>query len=225
MLRLLGASVRGRGPRYRIDPPRRSRIPRAFSVPGDASSAAYLWTAAAVSGGDVTVRGVPTDWPQADLKILRVLRASGTRISRTSDSVRAAGRAVRPVDVELTDAPDLVPLVGILAAGIAGRSRIRGAAHAIWKESDRRQGTARLVRELGGSIEVRPDQLVIDGTGTPTRIRRSASHDHRLVLSAAVAAVGADGESLVGRAEAVRKSYPGFWRDLRALGIRVRRFP
>jgi 3-phosphoshikimate 1-carboxyvinyltransferase len=191
---------------------------RVWTVPGDISSAAYLWTAAAVTGGDVRTDALNMDWPQADQAMLAVLRDSGATVEARRTWVRVRGRSVRPFSVNLDDSPDLLPLAGVLAATIPGRSRILGARHAADKESDRRRGTADLVRGLGASESLSSTRLDISGTSQPRGVRAYGSSDHRLVASAAVAALASSSPSHLLHPEAVRKSYPGLWRDLRALG-------
>jgi 3-phosphoshikimate 1-carboxyvinyltransferase len=188
-----------------------------FQVPGDASSAAYLWAAAAVSGGDVRVEGVPTSWPQADLAILPLLARNGAEVVRTSRGARVRAGPRRAFTVDLTDAPDLYPLAGVLAATTPGASRLRGAAHVVLKESDRRAGTARLARALGARVQFRAGGLDIRGTAQPRSFAVGDLDDHRLVMSAAVGALAADGVSTIGDAHAVAKSFPAFWTVLGSL--------
>ncbi len=180
-------------------------------VPGDASSAAYLWAAAAVSGGDVQVRDVPRKWPQADLAILGLLRRFGAHVVRSDDSVRVRAGELRPFSVDLTDCPDLYPLAGVLAACAPGTSRLRGAAHVVLKESDRKAGTAQLARALGASVRSRSGSLEIHGTAEPRAIRFEGQDDHRMVMSAAVGALAGPTPSRVGDPGAVAKSFPEFW--------------
>jgi len=188
-----------------------------FTVPGDASSAAYAWAAAAVSGGEVRVLGVSPDWPQADLAVLDLLEANGASVSRRRDgaTVRAGNR--RPFRVDLTDAPDLYPLAGVLAATTPGTSRIVGAEHVALKESDRRSETTRLAEGMGARVRATRDGLAVEGTERPRALTLTNLRDHRLVMSAAVGALAAANTSTIGDANAVRKSFPGFWSVLEGL--------
>jgi 3-phosphoshikimate 1-carboxyvinyltransferase len=192
-----------------------------FEVPGDASSAAYLWAAAAVSGGSVTVDRVPARWPQADRVILDILRQAGATVSETRVSASVRGPLARPFSVDLTASPDLYPLAGALAAVLPGRSHLRGAAHVVFKESNRRAATESLIRGLGGSCSGSRTDLTVRGVDRPRALRLRGLDDHRLVMSAAVAATVAVGPSSLGDARAVRKSFPRFWTELRRLGISV----
>ena len=220
VLRSLGIEILGGEGRWSIPAPQRTSR-RRLRVPGDASSAAYLWGAAAVTGGRVTVRGIPPRMPLADAAILEVLRAAGAGVRSTSDGASVVGPVERPFSVDLTGSPDLYPLVGVLAAVIPGRSTIRGAAHVVFKESDRRAGTIDLARRLGARVRPRGGALEIEGVAHPQAVTLAGSDDHRIVMSAAVGALRADGPSRLADARAVRKSYPEFWSGLRSLGVQV----
>jgi 3-phosphoshikimate 1-carboxyvinyltransferase len=194
-----------------------------FRVPGDASSAAYLWAAAAIAGGRVTVRGIPASWPQADLAVLDLLRDYGAEVQQVGDEVTVTGSARRPICATLTSSPDLYPLAGVLAATAPGESEIRGAPQAVLKESDRRAATARLARCLGATARIRGGSLVVRGTRRPRGRAYRGLRDHRLVMSAAVAALAGDRPSMFTEERAVEKSYPRFWEALEALGGGIRR--
>ncbi|MGI0132510.1 MAG: 3-phosphoshikimate 1-carboxyvinyltransferase [Thermoplasmata archaeon] len=212
---------------------RRSRIPggqrpagRRFRVPGDASSAAYLWVAAALTGGKVRVDGLASQWPQADRRILSILAAMGSRVVAVNDTVSVEGPVDRPIEVDLTDTPDLAPLVGVLASSVAARSILRGGPHLAAKESDRRAATAQLARSFGAKVTTLPNAIIVRGRSAGlAAVRENTLTDHRLVMSAAVGALAASGTSSVGSADAVRKSFPQFWDVLDRLGadLKVRR--
>ncbi|HEY6239042.1 MAG TPA: hypothetical protein VIZ68_07660, partial [Thermoplasmata archaeon] len=193
-----------------------------FDVPGDASSASYLWVAAALTGGDVRVVGIPPDWPQADRRILPILRDAGATVRESGDTVRVTGPVMNGFEVDLTESPDLYPLVGVLAGAIPATSFLRGAPHLVFKESDRRAATVRLVRGMGAAVRNARGGLRIDGTSNVRRLALRGLDDHRVVMSAAVAALIGDRRSTIGRAHAVAKSFPTFWRVLRTLGAGVR---
>ncbi len=219
-LRAAGVRVRRRGREFLVPGPQSIRID-SFVVPGDASGAAYLWAGAALTGGRVTVRGIDRRWPQADLAVLPLLRLYGARVRARGADITVEGATRRPFSVDLTDAPDLYPLAGVLAAAAGGRSRLRGAAQVVHKESDRRAGTARLARALGARVRSGPGgALEVEGRPAIRRLDLRNLTDHRMLMSAAVAGLAADGPSRLGPRAAVGKSFPGFWRALARLGAK-----
>jgi 3-phosphoshikimate 1-carboxyvinyltransferase len=213
VLRHLKVSAIRRGREFRIRGGQQY-VGTRMVVPGDASSAAYLWVAGAVAGGSVTVRGVSHAWPQADLAILDLLRRSGAEVREGPGATTVAPGVPRPFSVDLTDSPDLYPLAGVLAATIPGTSRLRGAAQVVHKESNRRLETARLARAFGAKVRASGGALTIEGRGRLRAVNLRNLSDHRIVMSAAVGALAASGPSRIGEAEAVRKSFPDFWRVL-----------
>jgi 3-phosphoshikimate 1-carboxyvinyltransferase len=213
-LRATGADVQERGTTWVVRGPTKAGRDD-VRVPGDASSAAYLWAAAVVSGGSVEVTGIDPKWPQADLKVLDILREMGATVRRRGDSVRVSGRLHHGTELDLTDSPDLYPLVGVLAAVTPGQvSVLRGAPHLKHKESNRLEATLRLVRAIGARARRDGGALRIVGAANPRPLRLTDLTDHRLVMSAAVAALAGRAPSRIGDARAVSKSFPGFWSTL-----------
>ncbi|HXW67239.1 MAG TPA: 3-phosphoshikimate 1-carboxyvinyltransferase [Thermoplasmata archaeon] len=221
ILRRHGIRLRRWGRHFSI-PGRQRYEGQRSRVPGDASSAAYLWAGAAISGGRVRVRGIPPDLPQADLAVLGLLRARGARVEVRSDGAIVASGGPSPFRVDLTACPDLYPLAAVLAATVPGASSLLGAAHVIHKESDRRAEAIRLAAALGASVRPTRSGLRIRGTSAPRGFRLTDLDDHRVVMSAAVGALAAGTPSHIADAGAVRKSFPGFWDALRSLGASVR---
>lgn len=213
----LGVGVDLRGRTFHI-PGGQAYRGRRFEVPGDASSAAYLWAAAAATGGRVTVRGIPIGWPQADLAVLGALEQMGARVTRRANEVTVEGRELGAFRVDLTPSPDLYPLLGVLAALVPRPSRLLGAKHVRFKESDRRAATAALARAFGARVRSVPGGLEVEGPRRVRAVRLRDLEDHRLVMSAAVGALAAPAPSLLGDAAAVGKSFPGFWGALARLG-------
>jgi len=220
VLRAEGVRIVEAGRTFRIHGPQSYRG-RAFRVPGDASSAAYLWAAAAVSGGSVTVLGLPDHWPQADLAVLPLLRRFGARIAAGSRGTRVQAGRRRAFSFDLTDSPDLYPLAGVLAACVPETSRLIGGAQVAAKESDRRAETIALARAMGARVEPRPNELRITGRERPSGFSIRTATDHRVVMSAAVGALAGDRRSTIGRREAVAKSFPDFWTVLARIGAGV----
>jgi 3-phosphoshikimate 1-carboxyvinyltransferase len=217
-----GVRVREEGAQFVVAGAQRYRGARSV-VPGDASSAAYLWAAAAVTQGRVRVDGITTAWPQADLAVLDLLSGAGCTVRTSSRGIELSGRRLRPFRVDLTPCPDLYPLAGALAAVTPGESRLTGAPHVIHKESDRRLETARLARAFGARVRASQAGLRIAGAARPRAARLRGMTDHRMVMSAAVAALVADGPSEIDGAETVCKSFPQFWAVLGRLGAEVER--
>ena len=197
--------------------------PGNYRVEGDWSGAAFFLAAGAISG-DVTVRGLDSESAQADRAILDVLRDFGADIICDGDKVRVRTADARPFSVDVSDCPDLFPILAVLACRANGKSRLFNASRLRLKESDRVATTADMLRVLGVTVEETEDSLTVYGTGTVQGGAVKGAGDHRIVMSAAVASLmcGANGNGsiMITDAESISKSYPSFFRDLAACGGR-----
>ncbi len=194
------------------------RIPRAvrFSIEPDWSSAAYPLVAAAILGKRVRVPGLRARSLQADHAILRLLRLAGVRcgVDKKGAWCRGTGR-LRPFTIDLMNSPDLAPAAAALALFAKGTSRVTGAAHLRFKESDRIAACVAAVNALGGRARETRDGFVVSG-GTAQKGTVDPRGDHRIALAFGVAAAAIPGARVLDRA-CVRKSWPSAWRDLAPL--------
>lgn len=185
------------------------RSPGSARAQGDWSNAAFFLCAGAICGGTVAIEGLNPASSQGDRAIEGLARAF------------MAERRGRAIDV--SDIPDLAPALALLGAAAAGETRLTNAGRLRLKESDRLEGIATTLNALGGDARVEADELVIRGAGPLAGGRVDSLGDHRIAMMAACAAVLARAPITIERAEAVDKSYPGFFGDLEALGLRVLR--
>lgn len=185
------------------------------SVEGDWSSAAYLLAAGAATGGDVVVSGLDERSPQPDRRIVEILAAFDALAHPSRDGIRCRGRVSRPVDVDLSDSPDLAPLVGALGCLVEGTTRVRGAAHLRIKETDRIAAVVRCARALGCVATEHPDGFEVTGPARHGALI-DPEGDHRIAMAFAVAGLAVPG-TRIAEPDCVAKSYPTFWQDLESL--------
>lgn len=186
----------------------------------DASAAAHLLAVAAATGGTVTVTNAAVGLRQPDTAFTDVLQAMGCAVHRSGAAVTVAGPPVLlPLAVDLGMMPDQVTTVAALAALADGTTTISGAAVTRGHETDRLAALAGELRKVGVPVEERADGLIVHG-GSPRGPARLATHgDHRLAMAFAALAARVPGIVIEDPA-CVAKTYPGFWTDLRALGVR-----
>jgi 3-phosphoshikimate 1-carboxyvinyltransferase len=227
LMRDFGAAVDRDGPAtWRVEAGRPYR-PCDLEVEYDASAAAHLFAVAAATGGSLTVTNARQGTLQPDAALPELLAAMGATAARDGPALTVTGpAALDPVDVDLAAMPDQVTTVAALAALARGASRIRGVAVARGHESDRLAALAGELGKLGVAVEELPDGLVVHGAG-PDGLRpaRLATHgDHRIAMALAAVAARVPG-LLLEDPGCVAKTYPGFWRDLAAAGLRPRPGP
>ncbi len=197
-----------------------SYAPVTVDIPGDFSSAAFPLVAGAISG-KVTVMGLTLQTMQGDRAILDILERFGARVKRKEKEVEVSPGDLEASDIDLSRSPDLFPIVAVLAANATGRSVLYGAKHLRHKESDRIRTTLDMLRSMGAKVEEREDGCVVDG---PNRLRGAnidPHGDHRILMAAAVAALVAEGQTIIGDGDCYAVSYPGFVEDMVTLGARM----
>ncbi|MGH9380281.1 MAG: 3-phosphoshikimate 1-carboxyvinyltransferase [Thermoanaerobaculia bacterium] len=219
-LERFGGRVRWETPRTVVAPPAKLRADEVEIEP-DASAACYPAAAAALTGGEVLLRGVSRDSGQGDVGFLDLLERMGAEVRWQPDGVEVRGTAsLRGVDADLAAMPDQGPTLAALAPFALGSTVLRGVAHLRHKESDRLAAMAAELERLGATVVETPDGLGVDGTwaeGTPCDRTEVESHgDHRIAMSLAVLGLRRPGV-VVRSPEVVAKSYPRFWEDLEAL--------
>lgn len=193
-----------------------------YDVEGDWSGAAFLLVAAAI-GGSLIVKGLDIFSPQADRSILSLLMSAGVPISVNEKEIiisPSPTKRVKAFQFDATDCPDLFPPAVALAAYGNGTSVIIGVNRLVHKESNRALSLQQEFAKLGVEIVLQDDLMLITG-GPVTGNLVDSQNDHRIAMACAVAALGANGATGIGHTEAVAKSYPGFFDDLKLLGASV----
>ncbi len=216
VLKRFGIEVRRTDSGYFIPGGQRYTSPGEAEVDGDWSNGAFLLAAGAI-GGSMTVTGLRPDSPQGDKAITHLLQAFGATVAADGDSVTVTPGALKGCVIDIDQTPDLLPALAVVAAFAEGDTHFVNGARLRIKESDRLATCAGLLRDLGGSAEETADSLIVHGTG----LRGGSTDgcgDHRIVMAAALAASGCSGAVTITGSQAVKKSYPGFFEDLRKLG-------
>ena len=212
-----GIRIHRQGQSYSIPGPQRGILPKQLTVEGDWSGASAFLCMGALSPNGICVDGLRPDSLQADRMILDVLRALGADVRWDTSSVSVRKNRLHGCTIDAAQIPDCIPPVAVLAACASGQTQIVHAERLRLKETDRLKTTARLIRSLGGHVQETSDGLTIQGSGALTGGSADACGDHRIAMSAAVAACGSRGPVSVAGVECVSKSYPRFWEDFAVL--------
>ena len=218
-LRRFGARVRVEDGVYAVSGGQRIQSPGTLRVDGDWSNAAFFLAAGAL-GKPVTITGLSLDSPQGDKAILNALRRFGALVETTKDTVTVSPAQLTGCEIDVGETPDLLPILAVLGACAAGETRLVNAARLRLKESDRLASVSAMLRALGGTVQELPDTLVIAG-GILAGGTVESCNDHRIAMSAAIAAILCESSVTILGADAVKKSYPAFYHDLNQLGGHV----
>ncbi len=195
--------------------------PANAAVEGDWSQAGVPAVLGAVCG-PLTMQGLNLESRQGDKAILDILSRCGASIECHSGQIMVSPPRLgltSPGEIDLSACPDLGPVLCALALFCQGTTRIVNAGRLRIKESDRIATVESELKKLGGQISSGPDSITIQGGVALHGGAVLAHNDHRVVMALTVAAVCAGVSITIEGAEAVAKSWPSFFADLRNIGI------
>ena len=190
-----------------------------FAIEGDWSAAANFLVAGAIFGS-AELTGMDTKSLQADLTVIDILVEAGAVVSQMEDGTVCTRKA--PLEAfrqDLNNAPDLFPIIAVLAAFCAGESRIGGVGRLASKESNRAEAILQMLLQMGVEARIEGDELVVLGESLSARLLNgrllkggeyTSRHDHRMVMALKVASLGADSPVEIDDTACVAKSFPGF---------------
>jgi len=206
--------------RFVIHPkPKNNNTTIQYTVEGDWSSTSFLLVAGAIAG-NVKVTGLDENSTQADKAIMNALKDCGAAINITNDYIEITKADLKAFTFDATDCPDLFPPLVALAAYCNGTTIIKGTHRLAAKESDRAKTLQEIFGKMGIKVSLEKDEMFITGSVVKTA-EVSSHHDHRIAMAAAVAALAATGTIEISNADAINKSYPQFYEDLKKLGVTV----
>jgi 3-phosphoshikimate 1-carboxyvinyltransferase len=194
-----------------------------FDIEPDATAASYFFAAAALTGGCITTTGLGKSSCQGDLRFVELLAEMGCTVEQTDLSTTVAGPVdghLRGMTADMIDMPDVVMTLAVVALFADGPTRIRGLANLRHKETDRLSETAALLRQFGGDVDMTADGIDIHPPATLHAANIDPHDDHRLAMSAALAAMRISGVTILD-SECVSKSFPEFFERWRELGVSV----
>ena len=190
-----------------------------IDLEGDWSAAANFLVGGAIFGG-VELSGLDTSSLQADISIMDVLVEAGAALACEDDIVSVRKAPLEAFDFDLSHAPDIFPIVSVLAAFCAGTSSIAGVGRLRGKESDRAGAIVEMLTGFGVPARIEGDILYVEGETLASRMlcgrllrggKFSSHHDHRMAMALRIASIGAVSPVEIDDTACVAKSFPDFF--------------
>ncbi|MEG0771288.1 MAG: 3-phosphoshikimate 1-carboxyvinyltransferase [Clostridia bacterium] len=173
-----------------------------FTIETDYSAAAFFLVASKIDK-KLNILGLNPHSKQGDKAIVDILNHNA------------------PFCIDVSDIPDLVPIIAVYMCHLVGKSKITNAGRLRFKESDRLDTTVSELRSLGGNITLSNDSIIINGTGRLKGGVYNSHNDHRIAMAMAIASLICDTKVTCIGKDCVNKSYPNFWEDFNKLGKEI----
>ena len=193
-----------------------------YTVEGDYSQVAFWIVAGIISANrdnEVKCLHVNKNSLQGDREIIEIVTRMGANLEIFDDYVIVKPSKTKGTVIDISQCPDIGPVLTVLAALSEGETRIINGKRLRIKESDRITSIKTELNKLGGNVSEEGDSLIIQGVEEfRGGVTVNAWNDHRIAMSLAVASTRCEEEIILEEAESVRKSYPHFWDDFVKMG-------
>lgn len=205
--------------KYKIEPQEYKHT--TITIPSDFSSVALLLSAAVLVGEGFTVKVSIGDLAQGDEAIIDILEKLGVNISLHNNTIKVkAPEKLRGGKFNLSNTPDLLPPLSILALKSGFPIELYNVKHARYKETDRIAILARELQKIGIKVTEKEDGLIL---GPPDKVKGAklnSEDDHRLFMAFCIAGMYV-GDCMVSNPESVDVSYPSFISDMNHVGAKI----
>jgi len=190
---------------------------RDYKVEGDYSQAAF-YLAAGVLGGEVQCVNLNMESLQGDKVIVDIIKNMCGVISLKDGILTASKSNLKGSIIDVSQCPDLLPIVAVLAALSEGTTEIINASRTRIKESDRLKAIATELNKIGAEVIERGDSLLIHGKPWLEGGVVNSWNDHRIAMAMAIASIRCTEKLTIQDSKAINKSYPNFYEDFKSLG-------
>ena len=227
MLEIIRADIKISPPEIKIKGGKELRGTDIF-IPGDISSSAYFIAAASIlRDSQIIIKQVGVNPTRTG--IIEILKKMGTKIDILNSQIKSNEpqadlmieySKLKGVEIKKENAPFLIdelPLIAVVATQAQGKTVVSGARELRVKETDRIKAIVSELKKMGADIEEREDGFAVNG---PTRLQGAVCesyNDHRIAMSLAVAALLAEGKTVIKNSECIDISFPGFEKTLQNL--------
>ena len=191
-----------------------------YTVEGDYSQAAFFLVGG-ILNGTVTLTNLSHESLQGDREIIEIIKRMKGKLIYTENGFIAKQSDTYGTKIDVSNCPDLGPIVALLGALSKGTTTIQGTSRLRIKESDRIESTVKTLKALGATIKTVKDDIVIYGKSQLDGGTVDSFNDHRIAMMASIASTVCENPVTITQASAINKSYPHFYKDLRSLGCKI----
>ena len=219
-MKKFGGYVDTISPYKKYQVPNQEYKPTDFVVPSDFSSMALLLSAAVLLGENMSIEATIGDLPQGDREILSYLEKLGVKINIGDKITVTSPNLLNGGRFDLSNNPDLLPPMAILALKTSKPIEIYNVKHARFKETDRIAILAKELAKIGVGVTEKEDGLILEAPKTLKSVELESSEDHRLFMALSIAGMFV-GNCTVTDPDSVDVSYPTFVEDMQKIGAKI----
>lgn len=198
--------------------------PTTFTIPGDWGTSGYPMMATAITDSKVTFNNLYTGDYAGETAFIDILKRMGADVEVIDEGrggiTVTGGKELQGIEIDCSGTPDAVPVLSVLGCYAQGKTVLKNVGASRLKETDRTAIIKKELTKMGAKMEETEDSLTIYHSDLHGAFI-DGHHDHRIVMATSVAALIADGPTIIDCAEFAGVSYPTFYEDLKTIGANI----
>jgi len=192
-----------------------NKPPKSFDakIPFEWSAQGYpLLSAIITENSEIKVEGMDLKDPYGDKQVIDILQKMGAHLTIEGNCLTAHSSQLHGIEIDMNKLPDQVPTIAVAACFARGKTVIKNALTARWKECDRITAVCTELKKMGAKITEKEDGLIIhqDGSWKLKGVNINGFYDHRMVMAFSVAGLASEGETVISDAQMVEKSFDSY---------------
>ena len=200
-----------------------NKPPKSFDakIPFEWSAQGYpLLSAIITENSEIKVEGMDLKDPYGDKQVIDILQKMGAHLTIEGNCLTAHSSQLHGIEIDMNKLPDQVPTIAVAACFARGKTVIKNALTARWKECDRITAVCTELKKMGAKITEKEDGLIIhqDGSWKLKGAKVNGYYDHRMVMVFAVAGLASEGETIISDAQMVEKSFDSYIPEMKRAG-------
>lgn len=210
----------GNNAEFRVKAKQKYQPQNPYPIEPDASSASYLFAAAAISGGKITVPRLSAEALQGDVRFAtEVLAEMGCVVESDENSITLSAPpdgVLKGVERDMSAISDTSLTLAAIAPFASTPTVVRNIAHSRLQECDRIAAVCTELKRLGVEVEERPDGFTVHPCANIRPATIQTYHDHRIAMSFALIGLRSDG-IVIDAPSCVAKTFPNYWQVLESI--------
>lgn len=194
-----------------------------YTIPGDWGSSGYPVIATAITNSTASFLNLNTNDHAGERAFVEILRNAGAKVDIIDNGIKVQGsNELIGQTIDCSGTPDAVPILAVLGCKARGKTVLTNIKASRLKETDRTAVIKKELEKMGGRFEETENSLTI----YESKLKGAfidGHHDHRIVMASTIAALIAEGPTIIDNAEFVAVSFPSFYEVLRTLGANISR--
>ncbi|QJC36989.1 3-phosphoshikimate 1-carboxyvinyltransferase [Enterobacteriaceae endosymbiont of Donacia vulgaris] len=192
--------------------------PGEYIIEGDASSASYFLSAAAIKGGTVKINNINKNSIQGDIKYVNILQKMGARINYGKNYISCTKNSLNSINMDFNDIPDVAMTIAVTSLFSKGITTIKNIYNWRVKETDRLTAMSNELKKTGAKIITGYDYIIISPPKHIKKVIIETYNDHRIAMCFSLLALSNNSVSII-NPNCTSKTYPNFFKDFKKISF------